>query len=83
MEGLAPERTLTELAHGRLTNHVQRHACVSIVSVATIPKQRLLDEADIVHAGETVFRPTPSVGMLSAEIASFLLQAKTSGEHAM
>jgi hypothetical protein len=83
MEGLAPERTLTELAHGRLTHHVQRHACVSIVSVATISKQRVLDEADIVHAGQTAFRPTPSAGMLSAEIAGILFQAETSGEHAM
>ena len=48
MELLASERTLTDLDHVPLTNLVQRHKCGSIVSVATLPKQRVLDEADIV-----------------------------------
>ncbi len=49
MEVLALERTLTELDHVRLTNLVQRHKCGNIVSAATLPIERVLDEADIVH----------------------------------
>jgi len=49
MEVLALERTLTELDHVRLTNLIQRHKFGSTVSSATLPIERVLDEADIVH----------------------------------
>ncbi|MEP7281449.1 MAG: GreA/GreB family elongation factor [Rubrivivax sp.] len=50
MEVLALERTLTELDHVRLTKLIQRHKCGRTVSSsATLPIERALDEADIVH----------------------------------
>ena len=49
MEVLALERTLTELDHVRLTHFIQRHKCGRPVSSATLPIERVLGEADVVH----------------------------------
>ena len=49
MEVLALERTLTELDHVRLTHLIQRHKLGRTVSSATLPIERVLDEADLVH----------------------------------
>jgi regulator of nucleoside diphosphate kinase len=49
MEVLALERTLTELDHVRLTNLIQRHKFGSTAASTTLPIERGLDEADIVH----------------------------------
>ncbi|MEO7854885.1 MAG: GreA/GreB family elongation factor [Rubrivivax sp.] len=49
MEVLALERTLTELDHVRLTHLIQRHKLGRTVSSATLPIERVLDEANLVH----------------------------------
>jgi len=49
MEVLALERTLTELDHVQLTNLIQRQKCGSTGTSATLPIERVLGEADIVH----------------------------------
>lgn len=49
MEVLAHERTLTELDHVRLTNLVHRHKFGRPTSTATLPIERVLGEAEVVH----------------------------------
>jgi regulator of nucleoside diphosphate kinase len=49
MEVLALERTLTELDHVRLTNLIHRQKCGRPASSATLPIERVLGEAEVVH----------------------------------
>lgn len=49
MEVLALERTLTELDYVRLTNLIQRHKCGRPASSVTLPIERVLGEAEVVH----------------------------------
>lgn len=49
MEVLAPERTLTELDHVRLTHLVHRHKRGSAAHGGILPIEHVLDAAEVVH----------------------------------
>ncbi|MEO8225365.1 MAG: GreA/GreB family elongation factor, partial [Gammaproteobacteria bacterium] len=76
MEVLAIERTLSELDHVRLTNLVQRHKFGVTVSSATLPIERVLGDADVVHWREV----PPDVVTMHSRVLLKDLQAGTESE---
>lgn len=76
MEVLAIERTLSELDHVRLTNLVQRHKFGVTVSSATLPIERVLGDADVVHWREV----PPDVVTMHSRVLLKDLQTGTESE---